>query len=275
MSPAGIADLARLTVGDTTVAGFDPKTFEYTVASTGSAWPELHAVAVDEDATVQITQPGAGSETARAAGDTGSVRVTAPDGTEQTYTVTVERTVGVDTPTLAGEPRVGSTVRATATTDPEDAAQTFVWLRDGSPIPDATADAYALTAADEGREISVEVTASAEGFTAGSARSAAIVPAAAPVDPGTGGGDGSGNGNGSGTGGSGSGTGNTGSGSSAGSSSSGSSTSTSTSSSARDLATTGLQSEGIAVLGAGAGLLLLLGGLVLWRRRRGAGSTEG
>ncbi|MFF8188240.1 glycoside hydrolase [Microbacterium sp. NPDC016588] len=274
-SPAGIADLARLTVGDTPVAGFDPKTFEYTVASTGSAWPELHAVSVDQDATVVVTQP------ADAAG-VGTVRVTAPDGTEQTYTVTIERTVGVDTPTLAGEPRVGSTVRAMATTDPADAAQTFVWLRDGSPIPDATADAYALTAADEGREISVEVTASAEGLTAGSARSAAIVPAAAPVDPGTGGGDGSGSGNGSGTGGSGSGTGNTdsgtgstGSGSSAGSGSSGSSTSTSTSSSARDLATTGLQSEGIAVLGAGAGLLLLLGGLVLWRRRRGAGSTEG
>ena len=275
-SPAGIADLARLTVGDQPVEGFDPKVFDYTVSSTGSAWPELHALAVDEDAAVRITQPGAGSETARAAGDAGSVRVTAPDGTEQTYTVTVERAVGIETPTLAGEPRVGSTVRASAVTDPADAALAFVWLRDGSPIPDATADAYALTAADEGREISVEVTASAEGFTSGSARSAGIVPAAAPVDPGTGGGDGSGNGNGNGNGGgsgtgNGSGNGSTGAGSSAGSGSNGSSTSTTSG----DLAVTGLQSEGIAVLAAGAGLLLLLGGLVLWRRRRGAGSTEG
>ena len=190
--------------------------------------------------------------------------------------MTVERAVGIETPTLAGEPRVGSTVRASAVTDPADAALAFVWLRDGSPIPDATADAYALTAADEGREISVEVTASAEGFTSGSARSAGIVPAAAPVDPGTGGGDGSGNGNGNGNGGgsgtgNGSGNGSTGAGSSAGSGSNGSSTSTTSG----DLAVTGLQSEGIAVLAAGAGLLLLLGGLVLWRRRRGAGSTEG
>lgn len=265
-SPAGIADLARLTVGDQPVEGFDPKVFDYTVSSTGSAWPELHAVAVDEDAAIRITQPGAGSETARAAGDAGSVLVTAPDGTEQIYAVTVERTVGIETPTLAGEPRVGSTVRATAVTDPADAALSFRWLRDGVAIDGATSDAYALTAADEEREISVEVTAAADGFTAGSARSAAVVPAAAPVDPGTGGGDGSGGSDGSG-GGDGSGAGGAGAGSSAGSGSA-SSASTSTGS-ARDLAATGLRSEGIAVLGAGAALLLLLGGLVVWRRRRG------
>ncbi len=267
-SPAGIADLARLTVGDQPVAGFDPKVFDYTVASTGAAWPELHALAVDEDAAVEVTQPGDTADTARAVGGVGSVRVTAPDGTVQTYTVTVERTVGVSAPVVTGEPRVGSTVRASATTDPADAALSYAWLRDGSPIPDATTEAYALVAADEGREISVEITASATGFAAGTARSAAIVPAAAPVDPGTGGGDGSGTG-----GGTGSGTG-TGTGSSAGSGAV-SIGSGSTNGSRGDLAATGLHGDGIAAGAASAIVLLLIGGaLVLWRRRRSQGDTR-
>ena len=273
-SPAGIADLARLTVGDQPVAGFDPKVFDYTVASTGAAWPRLHALAVDEDAAVEVTQPGDAVDTARAVGGVGAVRVTAPDGTVQTYTVTVERTVGVGTPTVTGESRVGSTVRASATTDPTDAAMTYAWLRDGSPIPDATADAYALVAADEGRQISVEITASADGFAAGTARSAAIVPAAAPVDPGTGGGDGSGTGGGNGSGdGNGSGTG-SGGGSSAGTGAV--STGSGSVDGARgDLAATGLHGEGIAVGAAGAIVLLLLGGgLMLWRRRRGQHDTH-
>lgn len=274
-SPAGVADLARLTVGDEPLAGFDPKVFEYTVASTGSAWPQLHALAVDQDAAVEITQPGDAAETARAAGGVGSVRVTAPDGTEQTYTVTVSRTVGVDTPTLAGEPRVGSTVRATAATDPADATLSFAWLRDGTAIDGATADSYALTAADEGRDISVEVTASAPGYTAASARSAAIVPEAAPVDPGTGTGTDPGTGTGTDPGaGAGAGGGsNAGNGANAGSGSSGGSGTTAGGSSA-GLANTGMHAEGLAVTGAGAVFLLLLGGLVLWRRRRGAGSIE-
>lgn len=273
-SPAGIADLARLTVGDQPVAGFDPKVFDYTVGSTGAAWPELHALAVDEDAAVEVTQPGDAVDTARAVGGVGSVRVTAPDGTVQTYTVTVERTVGVGTPAVTGESRVGSTVRASATTDPTDAAVTYVWLRDGSPIPDATADAYALVAADEGREISVEITASADGFSAGTARSAAIVPAAAPVDPGTGGGSGSGTGGGSGSGdGNGSGTG-SGGGASVGTGAV-STGSGSANASRGDLAATGLHGEGIAVGAAGAIVLLLIGGgLLLWRRRRGQGDTR-
>ena len=272
-APAGIADLARLTVGDEPVEGFDPQVFDYTVASTGSAWPKLYAIAVDEDAAVAITQPGEGSETARAAGDTGSVRVTAPDGTVQTYTVTIERAVGVDVPTVTGEPRVGSTLRATVTTDPADAQLSYAWLRDGSPIPDATADAYALTAVDEGHEIAVEVSASADGFTSGSARSAAVVPAAGPVGPDTGGGTGGSTGGGSGDG-TGGGNGASSGGGDAGSSAGTGSTSTS-GGSAGGLATTGLNAEGVVATSAGAALLLLLGGLVLWRRRRGEGSAKG
>lgn len=272
-APAGIADLARLTVGDQPVENFDARVFDYTVSSTGSAWPQLHALAVDEDAIVEITQPGDAAETARAVGDVGIVRVTAPDGAEQTYTVTIGRTVAVGIPTITGEPRVGSTVRASVTTDPADADVTFGWLRDGSPIPDATGEAYALTAADEGREITVEVTATADGYSAGSARSAALVPSAPVVDPGTDGGTGGGDGPGTGGGdGSGTGTSGSGAGSTAGTGTTGAGTSAT--GRAEGLATTGVHAEGLLVTGVGAVLLLLLGGLVLWRRRRGAGDTQ-
>jgi O-glycosyl hydrolase len=267
-SPAGIVDLARLTVGDEPIEGFDPKVLDYTVSSTGAAWPELHALAVDEDASVEVSQPGDTVETARAPGGVGSVRVTAPDGAVQTYTVAIERVVGLGLPTIAGESRVGSTVRTSVTTDPADAESTYVWLRDGSPIPDATSDAYALTSADEGREIAVEVTASADGFTTASARSAAIVPVAGPVDPGAGGGTGGGDGSGSGAG-TGDGAG-AGAGASAGSGSA--SAGSSANGSASDLAATGLRAEGVGVMSAGAVLLLVLGGLALWRRRRASAS---
>ncbi|MFS0795139.1 glycoside hydrolase [Microbacterium sp. 1P10AE] len=257
-APAGIADLARLTVGDQVVDGFAPDQLAYTVASTGAAWPALHALAVDTGASVVVTQPGD-------ADGVGSVTVTAPDGTVRTYTVTVARAVGVAAPTIAGEPRVGATVRASAVTDPADATVTWVWMRDGAPIPDATGDAYALTAVDAGRSITVEATAAADGFTAGSARSASIVPAAPPVEPGPGGGGDGGDGSGGPTPDGGAGNPVTGGGSSA----SGSGAGESSSASGRDLARTGRDADGAIAMAWGAFGLLVLGvGALLVRRRR-------
>ncbi|WP_307454695.1 glycoside hydrolase [Microbacterium sp. SORGH_AS_0344] len=83
-SPAGIADLARLTVGANPVAGFDPAKTEYAVSVPGDAWPTVNAQAVDQDAVVRVTQPAD-------AGGVGTVRVTAPNGAERVYTVTVTR----------------------------------------------------------------------------------------------------------------------------------------------------------------------------------------
>ncbi|WP_081323230.1 glycoside hydrolase [Microbacterium testaceum] len=80
--PSGVTDLARLTVGDAPVAGFDPATTEYAVTVEGDTLPPLFALAVDEDAVVQITQP-------QDAAGTGTVQVTAPDGSTRTYTVAV------------------------------------------------------------------------------------------------------------------------------------------------------------------------------------------
>lgn len=276
-APAGIADLARLTVGDEPVAGFDPDTLAYTVTSTGAAWPSLHALAVDEDARVVVTQPGATDPAARTVGGVGTVEVTAPDGTSRTYTVTVNRAVGVGTPVVTGEPRVGSTVRATATTDPADAVLAFAWLRDGSPIDGATADAYVLTAADAGREISVAVTATASGFQDGASRSGVLVPAAV-VDPGTGGSNGGTPGTGGsggvtpgtgtpGAGAPGAGTG-TGTGGGTGAGAPGA-TDAAGKASGRPLAATGLNAEGVTATAITALVLLLAGaGALVLRRRR-------
>ncbi len=272
-APAGIADLARLTVGDRPVEGFAPDTRDYTVSSVGAEWPTLHALALDEDASVVITQPGASEapDTARvaalaAAGNVGTVRVTAPDGATRTYSVTVNRAVGVSSVTVTGEPRVGSTLRAAAVTDPADAAATYVWMRDGVAIAGAAADSYVLTAADEGRHITVEATAAAAGFAAGTARSAVVVPTAAVTDPGTGGGTGGG------TGAPGTGSGSAGSGAGVGSSAPAGSVQSgagSTAANGRDLATTGQNTEGLLVVSLGAFVLLLLGaGAIVLRRRR-------
>lgn len=114
-SPAGIADLARLTVGPSAVEGFDPARTDYAVTSAGDVWPVLNAQAVDQDAVVRIVQP------ADAAG-VGTVRVTAPDGTERTYTVTVTRTPAATvtgtaaTRCVAGKAVVVTTVQNTGTT---------------------------------------------------------------------------------------------------------------------------------------------------------------
>lgn len=95
-APAGIADLARLTVGDDAVAGFDPATTEYAVTVESDTLPQLFALAVDEDAVVTIVQP-------QDADGTGTVRVTAPDGATRTYTVAVALTEP-GTPSQPGEP---------------------------------------------------------------------------------------------------------------------------------------------------------------------------
>ncbi|WP_200914102.1 LPXTG cell wall anchor domain-containing protein, partial [Microbacterium sp. Leaf203] len=154
-------------------------------------------------------------------------------------------------------------LRAAAVTDPADAGTAFVWMRDRVAIDGATADGYALTAADEGRQITVQVTATAAGFTEGRAVSSAVVPTAAVTDPGSGGGSGTpGAGAGSGSGGSGAGG---GAGSPAGSANNAAGSSTAN---GRDLATTGQNTEGVAGLAVGALLLLLLGaGAVVLRRR--------
>lgn len=59
---------------------------------------------------------------------------------------------------VAGRPRFGETltIRPGVVTPP-DATASYTWLRDGTPIPGATLDAYRLTAADVGHDLSAQV----------------------------------------------------------------------------------------------------------------------
>lgn len=169
-SPAGVADLARLTLDAAPLDGFSADTTSYALERSGSAWPRIGAVAVDSAARVDIVQPAD-------AGGAGSVRVTAPDGTVRTYTVAVNRTVALADPTITGDALLGETLTATAgAADPETATTAFQWTRDGTDIAGATAASFRIAAADIGRAIAVRATASAPAFTAASATSEPVVP---------------------------------------------------------------------------------------------------
>lgn len=77
---AGVADLARVTVDGSDLAGFTPAQTAYTVTWNAASTPVVSAVPVDADATVAIQQSAGPDGTA-------TLVVTAPDGTERTYVV--------------------------------------------------------------------------------------------------------------------------------------------------------------------------------------------
>lgn len=79
-------------------------------------------------------------------------------------------------------PQVGQTLTATAGTwNPEPDSTTFQWIADGEPIGGATESTYAVTAADLGSKLSVEVSAVKADHTTGTATS----PETTAVAPGT------------------------------------------------------------------------------------------
>ncbi|WP_244928638.1 Ig-like domain repeat protein [Nocardioides sp. W7] len=82
--------------------------------------------------------------------------------------------VAVQPPAVAGRGAVGQTLSATAGSWPEGARVVRTWLRDGDPIPGATASTYRLLAADAGRSLTVVETATATGRAPGTASSGPI-----------------------------------------------------------------------------------------------------
>ncbi|MDP3890785.1 MAG: hypothetical protein Q8Q44_06120, partial [Nocardioides sp.] len=83
-------------------------------------------------------------------------------------------------PALAAAPQVGVRLAVSpGTWTPDPTSYTYRWMRDGAPIAGATAATYRPAAADRGRRLSVEVTA-----TAPDAGSAAATSAATKVRPG-------------------------------------------------------------------------------------------
>lgn len=79
-------------------------------------------------------------------------------------------------PAITGTLTVGSTLTTTNGTWSKSPAFARQWLRAGQPIAGATGLTYTLAAGDQGKAISVRVTATSQGFTesATSAATAAI-----------------------------------------------------------------------------------------------------
>lgn len=88
------------------------------------------------------------------------------------------------TPTaeIGGDARVGETLNASVGTwGVDDVELAYRWLRDGLPVDAATTAGYALTDADLGARISVEITASRVGYTPKAVTSAATPTVTAAV----------------------------------------------------------------------------------------------
>ncbi|MEN0130543.1 MAG: GH92 family glycosyl hydrolase [Brevundimonas sp.] len=103
-----------------------------------------------------------------------SVRVTVSKPGYVTLTTTSKATANVKgatftvtkLPAITGTAKVGATLKGTqGSYSPTPTTVTYRWLRNGSPIAGATSARYTLTAADNGKVISLRVTASKAGYT--------------------------------------------------------------------------------------------------------------
>ncbi len=87
----------------------------------------------------------------------------------------LEELVNTAPPTIAGTPRVGQVLTANPGTWSAPApAFSYQWNRDGVAIEGATSATYTVVAQDAGSAVSVVVTATADGFTPGTAESASV-----------------------------------------------------------------------------------------------------
>jgi hypothetical protein len=120
-----------------------------------------------------------------------SVRVTASkpaltSGTAEsakTEPVSSNAVANTALPTISGEPRVGAVLTAAeGSWNPTPTSYAYQWLADGTAIAGATQKTYRPVVADEGKALSVRVTARAAGRDDGVATSAPTAPVAvAPV----------------------------------------------------------------------------------------------
>jgi 5'-nucleotidase len=94
---------------------------------------------------------------------------------ELTTTVVAEPITSVTAPKVTGAAKVGRVLSVSdGTWSVEPASVSIQWMRDGEPIEGATDDRYRVTAADAGATLSAVVTATAEGYTDGTATSNAV-----------------------------------------------------------------------------------------------------
>ncbi len=83
------------------------------------------------------------------------------------YQATVAATV-TGLPSITGTPTVGETLTGDVSevaTTPTEATRSYQWLRDDAPITDATATTYTLTNDDAGHTVTLQMGATADGYT--------------------------------------------------------------------------------------------------------------
>lgn len=78
-------------------------------------------------------------------------------------------------PKVSGTKKAGKTLKASAGSySPKPTSYSYQWLRNGKPISRATKSTYKLTSSDNGKKISVKVTAKKKGYQNKSATSGAV-----------------------------------------------------------------------------------------------------
>ncbi|GGO69576.1 carboxypeptidase regulatory-like domain-containing protein [Nocardioides deserti] len=144
------------TADGTDIAGATAKTFDPTEAQVGRR------------IAVEVTATGGGTATATSAAT--------PPVTRAAITNRV-------LPTVTGTPREGEKLTTTGGTWSVDGPTlAYQWLADGTPIAGATTGELLLGAAQVGKQVSVRVTATKTGLTAGSAESARTAAVVADLD---------------------------------------------------------------------------------------------
>lgn len=89
----------------------------------------------------------------------------------------------VGTPSITGEAIVGSAVTATPGTWTSGTAFTFQWLADGEPVDGATSATFSIPASFAGRALSVRVNGSLEGYAPAEATSPAVTVTVTAAGP--------------------------------------------------------------------------------------------
>jgi hypothetical protein len=107
------------------------------------------------------------------------VELTAPGTVEINAALVLRAPFNTVAPTASGTPAVGQILTcANGTwTGVEPPSYAYKWLRNGMPIANATADTYAVVAADQGNELVCEVTATNKSGSASALSKAVTVPA--------------------------------------------------------------------------------------------------
>jgi surface antigen len=192
--PDGFIHFADLTMTSTAAPAISGtvKVGSKVTASTGTwtpaaksytyAW-RLDGKAIN-GATASTYTPTAGQE-----GKALTVAVTATtSGYPPTTAVSAKKTISAGAvavtkaPSIAGTPRVGSTLTASpGTWTPTDVKPAYQWLVGGTPVVGATSSSFAPRQADSGKAVAVKVTAAKTGYSAASATSAPVTVAGAPL----------------------------------------------------------------------------------------------